>query len=320
MKTNQLLPGVLLAVLLVSFFSAFSRRLVRRLLIVAGIALGQGAWAQDVSSPTLDRIAARQALYVGYREAASPFSFILAGQSVPAGYVWDVCSHVFKAVETRLGRPVPVVPVAVTDNARTMMLKTAIVDLDCGAAGNTVARQKQVGFSTNIYVSEIKILVKKDAGYTSFEQLAGKRVVTVSGGTAERHVKMASLGRNILPQHQLVNTPAEAMAMLASGAADAYVAEDAVLVAQRAASQGEFALLDAALATEPFGIMLPKDDPEWKKLVDTVIAELMQSGELLRIYDKWFRSPIPPAGLSLDLPMSQLLKAAIETPGDTPVN
>lgn len=298
------------------------RRVARISLAAASLLLAQCVVAEEavVSSPTLERIAARQAIYVGYREAASPFSYLLPGQAVPAGYLWEVCAHVFKAVEGRLGKPLPVVPVSVTDNARTMMLKTGIVDLDCGAAGNTVARQKQVSFSSNLYVSEIKVLVKKDAGFSSFEQFAGKRVVTVAGGTAERHVKMAALKAAISLQHVLADSPVEAMAMLVRGAADAYVAEDAVLVAQRAASSGDFVLLDAALATEPFGIMLPKDDAVWKKLVDETIAGLMQSGELARLYDKWFLSPIPPAGINLNLPMSDLLKAAIQEPGDTPVN
>lgn len=279
-----------------------------------------GEESPNALGSTLGRIVARQALYVGYREAALPFSYLLPRQSTPTGYFWDICSHVFKAVEDRLGKAVPVVPVAVTDNARTMMLKTGITDLDCGAAGNTVGRQKQVSFSTNVYVSEIKVMVSKNAGFTGFEQLADKRVVTVAGGTAERHIKLAALSRNITLQHVLANTPADAMAVLANGGAEAYVAEDAVLVAQRASSPGDFVLLDAALATEPFAIMLPKDDPVWKKLVDDTLATLMQSGELARIYDKWFMNPIPPAGINLNLPMSELLKAAIQQPDDTPVN
>jgi len=280
-----------------------------------------GAAAQDSTlGPTLSRVAARQVLYVGYREAAVPFSYLTPGQSFPVGYLLDVCGHVFSAVENRLGVKVKTVPVAVTENARTMMLKTGITDLDCGAAGNTVGKQKQVSFSTNVFISEIKIMVKKDAGLSSFEQLAGKRVVTVAGGTAERQVKQAALVNNILLQHLLANTPAEAMAMLAQDKVEAYAADDAVLVAERAGNAGDFVLFDAALATEPFGIMLPKDDPVWKQLVDETLTGLMQSGELGRIYDKWFMSPIPPAGINLNLPMSKLLKAAILEPGDTPVN
>jgi glutamate/aspartate transport system substrate-binding protein len=301
---------------------------VNRLRLLVSLILGfftliTSAFGEESPSAlgaTLGRIVARQALYVGYREAALPFSYSLPKQSVPTGYFWDICSHVFKAVEDRLGKLVPVVPVAVTDNARTMMLKTGITDLDCGAIGNTVGRQKQVSFSTNVYVSEIKVMVNKNAGFTGFEQLADKRVVTVAGGTAERHIKLAALSRNITLQHVLSNTPAEAMAVLAKGGAEAYVAEDAVLVAQRTSIPGEFVLLDAALATEPFAIMLPKDDQVWKNLVDDTLTALMQSGELARIYDKWFMNPIPPVGINLNLPMSELLKAAIQKPDDTPVN
>jgi len=300
----------------------YRRRLAAFFLIAAGFGGISGVAAQESpeASATIDRILARQAIYVGYREAASPFSYLLPAQSVPTGYFWEVCSQVFKAVESRLGKPVPVVPVSVTDNARTMMLKTGVIDLDCGAAGNTVARQKQVSFSTNLYVSEIKVLVRKDAGIAGFEQLDGKRVVTVSGGTAERHVKLAALKTAINLQHVLASSPSEAMGVMMRGGADAYVAEDAVVVAQRAASPGDFVLLDAALATEPFGIMLPKEDTGWKKLVDDTIIGLMQSGELAKIYDKWFLNPIPPAGINLNLPMSQLLQTAIQAPGDTPVN
>ncbi|MBS1159943.1 MAG: amino acid transporter substrate-binding protein [Proteobacteria bacterium] len=294
-----------------------------RFILILGL-LTAGAAAAEPSAvatgPTLSRILARQVLYVGYREAALPFSYLLPGQALPTGYLWEVCSHVFKAVDERLGRSVPVVPVAVTDNARTMMLKTGITDLDCGAAGNTVGRQKQVNFSTNVYVSEIKVMVKQGAGFTSFGQFADKRVVTVVGSTGERHVKLAALGNNLVLQHLLANTPAEAMAMLAKGEVEAYVAEDAILVAQRAATAGDYVLLDSALATEPFGIMLPLGDPLWKKLVDDVLLDLMRRGELAQIYDKWFMGPIPPAGVNLNLPMSDLLKAAIREPGDTPVN
>lgn len=305
MKTNKLRPAGAFAVLLALVFPF----------------IGQGAGAEELAaSPTLNRVAARQVLYVGYREAASPFSYQVPGQSVPTGYFWDVCSHVFKAIQNGLGKPVPVVPIAVTDNARTMMLKTGITDLDCGAAGNTVGRQKQVSFSTNVYVSEISVMVKKDAGFTSFAQFADKRVVTVAGSTAERQVKQAALANSITLKHLLANTPSDAMGMLARGEAEAYVAEDAILASQRAGSPGEFVLLDTALAAEPFGIMLPMGDPAWKKLVDDALLEIMQNGELARIYDKWFMTPIPPAGINLNLPMSQLLKAAIQEPGDTPVN
>ncbi len=270
--------------------------------------------------PTLSKVAKRQVLYAGYREDAPPFSYLASANGQPVGYMWEVCTHFFKAVEAQAGHAIRVVPISVTENARTMMLKTGITDLDCGGAGNTVARQKQVDLSLNVYVSETKVMVRRDSGIASFAQLADKKLVTIAGDTAERQVKHAALGENIVLQHLLAATPQEAMGQLAQGEADAFAADDVVLAAQRAATPGDFIILDAALAKEPYAIMLPKDDAAWKGLLDTTIAGLMQSGELEKIYEKWFLAPIPPLGHNLALPMSPSLKAAIQTPGDTPVN
>jgi len=284
------------------------------------IACGAAAQEQGALGPTLDRVVARNAVYVGYREAALPLSYQIPGQAAPVGYMWEICGHVVKAMQEKVGKAVPLVPVAVTDNARVMMLKTGITDLDCGAAASTVARQKQVGLSYTVYVSELRVLVRQGAGIERFEQLADKRVVILNGGVADRQVKQNALTRNISLQLLQVNTPAEAMALLAKGEVDAYVGDDATLAAQRATQKDGYELLVGGLAAEPYAIMLPKDDAVLKKLVDETLLSLMQSGELARIYDKWFISPIPPANLGLDLPMSTLLKAAIQAPNDKPVN
>lgn len=286
--------------------------------------LWASAWAFAQSpvaeSRTLVRIEARQALYAGYRDAAPPLSYLIRGQSRPSGYLWDICGHLFSAVEARLGHPVPVVPIAVSDNARSMMLKTGVIDIDCGGEGNTVAQQKQLAFSVNLYVDEIRLLVGREAGIASFSQLAGKRVITVAGGTAERHLKLAALARGISVQHLLVHDSADAMKLLSAGAADAYADEAAELAAQRARQPEKYALLDETLASEPVALMLPAEDAGWKMLVDQTLVGLMQGGEMARLYEKWFRNPIPPFGLNLDLPMSSGLEAAIRTPADTPIN
>lgn len=297
--------------------SRFSLALGLSLFTISG-----GAAAQETGAlgPTLDRVVARNAVYVGYREAALPFSYQMPGQAVPVGYLWEICGHVVKTMQEKIGKAVPLVPVAVTDNARVMMLKTGITDLDCGGAASTVVRQKQVGLSYTVYVSELRVLVRKGVGIERFEQLADKRVVVLNGGVADRQVKQNALTRNINLQLLQVNTPAEAMALLAKGEVDAYVGDDATLAAQRATQKDGYELLVGGLAAEPYAIMLPKDDAVLKKLVDETLLSLMQSGELARIYDKWFISPIPPANLGLDLPMSTLLKAAIQAPNDKPVN
>lgn len=293
-------------------------------LAIAGLALlPLTAVAQDAAGElgqTLARIKARDVIYVGYREEAMPFSYLQPGQAMPTGYLWEICGNVVQAIEGRLGRKVRLEPLPVTDNARVMMLKTGMVDLDCGGAANTVARQKQVGVSSTVYVSEHRVLVRRSDGIERFEQLADKRVAVLNGGVAERYVRQAALARNLNLTVLGANTPEEAMALLARGEVAAFVADDATLGVQKAGQGASYALLEGGLAAEPYAVLMPKDDPAIKKLVDGTLATMMQSGELTRLYAKWFEAPIPPANLGLELPMSALLKAAIQTPNDKPVN
>ena len=270
--------------------------------------------------PTLERIAKRQALYVGYREAAVPLCYVVRGQNQPTGYLWEICGRVFAAVEARLGRALPIVPIAVSDNARAMMLRTGVVDLDCGGEGNTVARQRQLAFSVNLYVNEIRLLVPKSAAGADFSGLDGKRVVTVAGGAAERYLKLAALARGIRVQHLLVPDAAAAMRLLVDGGADAYADEAADLALLRTQAADRFVLLDDVLAAEPIALMLPAGDADWKSLVDEAILSGMRDGEIARRYEKWFQMPIPPTGANLELPMSSGQAAALREPGDQPVN
>ncbi|MEN9986905.1 MAG: hypothetical protein RI925_2407, partial [Pseudomonadota bacterium] len=78
----------------------------------------------------------------------------------------------------------------------------------------------------------------------------------------------------------------------------------------------DFALAGPALSTEPYGIMLRKDDPQFKALVDKTLTDLMKSGEINKIYAKWFTSPIPPKNVNLNLPMNAQLQEAIKNPND----
>ena len=297
---------------------SYSRRLIRSLVCLVSALVALNVGAQDALGPTLSKISKQGKVYLGYREAMPPFTFALPGGEQPIGYVWDVCRHVVKALELKLEKSVDVVPVVVSDNARTMLIKNHVVDLDCGGAANTVARQKQVTLSVTLYVSDIKVLVRSDSGLTTISELAGKRAVTVSGGS-ERQLKRMALEKGVVMQHQLAYSPREAMALLREGKTDAFVAEDAMLSMMRAAHP-DFRLLDAVLATEPIALMLPLDDLPFKQFVDGVLVSLMKSGELTRIYDKWFMAPIPPESISLDLPMSPALKSVIQIPSDTPVN
>jgi len=199
-------------------------------------------------------------------------------------------------------------------------VKVGMADLECGATTNNVARQKQVAFSNTIYVANVRLMVRKDSGIKRVADLANKRVVTTLGTMADRLIKQAALANNITIQNLMGRSHTESMGMIIRGEADAYVGDDAIIAGERANSsiQEQLVFLDEVLATEPYGIMLRREDPQFKTLVDDTIVGLMRSGELERIYNKWFMNPIPPNGANLQMPMSEKLKAAIANPNDRP--
>ena len=176
--------------------------LLTTLLVVAFPVAAQTPAAPDNLGPTLSKVARSGTLFAAHRESAVPFSFLgdKAEEGTVYGYSWEICQHVAKAVNERLGREVRVVPVTVSANSRIMMVKVGMADLECGATTNSVARLKQAAFSNTIYVAGVRVMVRKDSGVKRIADLADKRVVTTLGTTADRLVKLAALANNITIQ------------------------------------------------------------------------------------------------------------------------
>jgi glutamate/aspartate transport system substrate-binding protein len=293
-------------------------------LLACASLFSQPVVAQQASpGPTLSKIAASGLIYLAAREAAVPFSYILADRETPAGYSWDICQRVVKAVETRIGKTVKVVPVVASSTGRLMLVKLGIADIECGVTVNTLGHQHQVAFSNSIYVSEIGVMVRADSGLKLGDDLSGKRVVTTAGTNGERLVRQLAIQRNMPVSYVFGLNDLEAMNLLERGDADAFVNEVAVLLSARANAKNPdaYVLLPRIISLlEPYGLVIRNDDPEFKKLVDEVLLQLFKSGEIEQIYDRWFNQPIPPEQHVLKLPLSDINKANFANPNDKPAN
>ena len=298
------------------------RHSLSRMLAVASFAVVSFSASAESFGPTLDRISQRGMVFLGHREASAPFSYLPAGGSEPDGFSVEICRYVIKAIEEKLDKKLVTQPVSVTPNSRIMMVKTGMADLECGTTTNTIGRSQQVAFSTTFFVSEVKAMVPVELAGKSLQDLANKRVVTASGTTADRLIKQASMARNVSLRSMIRRNNERAMEALTAGGADVYVADDAILLGLRAQSDNpeKYAILDESFSVEPYGIILPKDDPQFKQLVDGVIIGLMKSGQMEKIYNAWFMGPIPPKDRNLNYPISPLNKAAYANPNDRPVN
>ncbi len=275
--------------------------------------------AQGITTPTFDRIRDHGAIYVGHGEASIPFSYMVGDDVV--GYSADACARIVNAIREKLGIPgLKVVRVPVSNFSSTLMLLTGSIDLDCSATTtNTSIRQQRIAFGFTTFVSGIKALVLADSSIDRIGDLAGRVVVTTAGTSMDRLVRTVLAKRNIGARAESAATNREAYSMVLSRQADAFVLDEVALAELLAGLPAGVRLKSLAenFGFEPYGIAMRKDDPDFKKLVDDVLGAMMKNGEMERLYNKWFMSPIPPNNINLKIPMSDLLRELLRNPSDT---
>jgi glutamate/aspartate transport system substrate-binding protein len=292
--------------------------LLAALLVSAGIALPAGA--QELTG-TLKKIKDTGVVKVGHRDASVPFSY-LDDKQRPIGYGIDICMKIVDRIKAELKMPnLKVEFVPVTSQTRIPILTGGNIDMECGSTTNSVERQKQVAFAPTYFMTGTKIIVKKSSGIKGYDDLKGKTVVFTQGTTNERAMKAYNdekkLGINFVPSKD----HAESFLAVETGRAVAFPMDDILLYGLKAGAKNpnDYDVIGEFLSDDPYAIMLRKDDPAFKKLVDDTVSGIYKSGEINKIYNKWFESKIPPKGINLGFPMSDALKAAIKNPNDTGV-
>jgi glutamate/aspartate transport system substrate-binding protein len=288
--------------------------------LIAGAAFTGAAIAQD--GGTLKKIRDTGVVKIGNRDASIPLSY-LDDKQQPIGYGVDICMKVVDAIKANLKMPnLKVEFVPVTSQTRIPILTGGNIDLECGSTTNSMERQKQVAFAPTYFMTGTKIIVKKSSGIKSYDDLKGKTVVFTSGTTNERAMKAYNdekkLGINFIPSKD----HAESFLAVETGRAAAFPMDDVILYGLRANAKnpGDFDVIGPFLSDDPYGIMMRKDDPAFKKVVDGAVTALYKSGEINKIYQKWFESSIPPKGVNLNMPMSDALKELVKNPSDRGVD
>jgi glutamate/aspartate transport system substrate-binding protein len=280
---------------------------------LAALCLAASAWAQ---TGTLKKIKDSGTITIGHRDSSIPFSYYDDKQNV-VGYAVDICMAAVDAVKDTLKMPnLKVVMNPVTSATRIPLIANGTIDLECGSTTNNLDRQKQVAFTNTYFVTANRYVAKKSSNIKTLADLKGKTVVSTSGTTnikwlTEENGKQ-NLGMNIIP----AKDHAEAFLMVETDRAVAFFMDDILLYSLVASSKApaDYAIGSEAYSVEPYGAMMPKDDPEFAKVVNDATAKLYKSGQMNALYDKWFQKPIPPKGVNLNVPMSSQLKAALANP------
>jgi glutamate/aspartate transport system substrate-binding protein len=283
-------------------------------LLLAGLATG--ALAQG----TLEKVRAAGVITVGNRDASIPFSY-LDDKQQPIGYAMDLCARIVDAVRVELKMPgLKSVFQPVTSATRIPLLANGTIDLECGSTTNNLERQKQVSYTITHFLTANRFIAKKADKLNTLADLKGKTVVSTSGTTNIKQLTELNAAQNLGINILAAKDHAEAFLMVDTGRAAAFVMDD-ILLASLAASSTNPAQWqissDAMSLPEPYGIMIRKDDPAFKKVVDAAMVAIYKSGEINKIYAKWFTSPIPPKGINLNMPMTAVFKNLTTNPIDS---
>jgi len=270
---------------------------------------------------TLAKIKGSGAVTMGVRESSGALSYTL-GDGKFAGFHVEICTRVLADVQKQLGlAKLDVKYQPVTSQNRIPLVQNGTVDIECGSTTNNATRQKDVAFAVTTYVEEVRIAVKAASGITNIAQLAGKKVATTTGTTSVQLLRKHERANGVNFEEVFGKDHADSFLLLESGRADAFVMDGQILAGNiaKAKSPADFRIVGEVLAVEPIAIMIRKDDPAFKKAVDDSISAMMKSGEIAKMYDKWFVQPIPPSNTRVGLPASDATKMAWATPNDKPV-
>jgi ABC-type amino acid transport substrate-binding protein len=284
--------------------------------LVLGACLAWTAAAQ--AGPVLDRIATQGVLVLAHRESSVPFSY-LDGAGKPVGYALDICRRLAQAVQLKLGlQKLDVRYLAVTPANRMDAVEQGLAHMECGSTTNNAARRQRVAFTVPHFITGARLMVRRDSPVDRLDHPGLKSVVSTRNTTPlealRRMVRERGLSLRILE----ADDHEQAVAMVEKGAADAFAMDDVLLFGLAAArpDPGSLKVVGRFFTTEPLAIMLPRNDEAFKKIVDDEMRRLIYSGEIHAIYATWFNQPIPPKGVSLNLPVSYLLRDFWKYPTD----
>ncbi len=271
-----------------------------------------------IMADTLSHIKETQTVTIAHRVASLPFSY-LPDSKLPTGYAVDICLKFVDAIKKELKAPnLKVHYLLVTPSSRIPAIIEGKADMECGSTTNNAERRKQVSFTIPHFFASTRMLVRSDAGIKNWIDLKDKKVVTTKGTTTVKLLHERDKARSLNLRLLEGNDHAESFSMVEKFQADAFPMDDVLLYGFRANSKEpeKFAVVGDSLSTEPYAVMLRKDDPAFKDLLDREMARMMNDGELTKLYDKWFKKPIPPKGANLNMPMGVLLRDTIRFPND----
>jgi ABC-type amino acid transport substrate-binding protein len=264
-----------------------TRRLICLLLTLALTQLVQA----QAPGGTLQRVAESGVLTIGYVPDAPPMSFD-DENGKPTGYSIALCRHVANAVKTAVGLDkleIRYVPLISPDD-RLRAVQDHSVDIECGATTVTLSRRELVDFSLMTFITGAAVVSLKSKPIHSVEDLSGKTVAVIKGTTTEARLRNFITNNDYKIKLRTIATHNEGMQLLLVGKVDGYASDRAMLIGlvSHSAERAKFALTRDVFSFEPYALMLPRGDTNFRLVTDRALASLYRDARIRRLYQDWF--------------------------------
>lgn len=255
------------------------------------LALSQAAVSAERPSPTLERIAERGEIRIGFVPDAPPMSFI-DDSGKPNGYSIALCRHIAESVRKRVGRndlKIEYVPL-ISPADRINAVVKGDVDIECGATTVTLSRREQVDFTLMTYITGGTVLSRKAKPIRTLEDLPGKRVAVIQGTTTEEALRRFGKLNDFSFTLVMIRTHDDGMKLLNEGKVDGYASDRAMLLGQvfRSADASNYVMVPRIFSREPYSLMVQRGDTEFRLLADRALADLYHDARIRRLYQDWF--------------------------------
>lgn len=277
--------------------------------MLVSLATAGPSYAQD-GSFVLERIKERGVINMGHREASIPFSYI-GPDGKPIGYSVDLCMKIIDKIKEEIEAPdLKVKYVPVTSQTRIPLMANGTIDIECGSTTNNLTRQKQVDYLAVTFITGTQIAVKKGSGIKEIEDLNGKAIALSLGTTNEKAVKAVMQEKGLDIKTVMVKDHPQGWLALETDRVDAYATDHVLLygLISKSKNPSQFVVTGRFLSYDPYGIMVPRNDSTYRRLGNVVLADMMRSGEMVELYDKWFN----PGPTKINMPLSATLRTAFE--------
>jgi polar amino acid transport system substrate-binding protein len=248
--------------------------------LAIAVSLG-AAFATAAHADQLSDIKKKGELVCGVLGTDEPNSFVDPKTREIVGYDVDLCNDIAKKIGVK-----PVLKqVAVA--ARIPELQQGRIDILTASLTHNKEREALIDFSLSTFITGQKVLVKKSSNITSVAQLAGKKVLTVKGGTQEPNLKKAVPDADVITYE----TTVQAYLALQQGKGVGYVDDEASLLnnyAKLGDNKKDYVVLPQNLSVEALAIGIKKGETGLKTLIDTELRALEKSGDAQKLFFKWY--------------------------------